>query len=255
MISLSEGIVLVTGPTGSGKTTTLYSALWEICNEQLNIMTIEDPVEYKLKGIGQIPIHPSIGLTFPKGLRHILRQDPDVIMVGEIRDPETAEIGIQAALTGHLVLTTLHTNDAPSALPRLIDMGIEPYLLSSTLIGVLAQRLVRKICPSCREGYVPTDDELMEIDLSREKLNGGKLYRGRGCPDCFYSGYKGRHGLYELLTLDSSFHPLIGRKADAAELRAHALEQGFVSLRKHGFHLIRSGLTTLAEVMRVTRKT
>lgn len=254
MISLSEGIVLVTGPTGSGKTTTLYSALWEIYNEEMNIMTIEDPVEYKLKGIAQISVHPKIGLHFATGLRHILRQDPDVVMIGEIRDSETAEISIQASLTGHLVLSTLHTNDAPAAIPRLIDMGIEPYLLSSTVIGVLTQRLVRKICQNCREGYLPSDKELLEFDLSKDKLNGGMIYRGKGCDHCFHTGYKGRHGIYELLTMDTGLQSLIAQKADAAELRTYALSQGMVSLRKHGSHLVRSGVTTLSEVLQVTRK-
>lgn len=254
MVSLSEGIVLVTGPTGSGKTTTLYSALWEIYNEEMNIMTIEDPVEYKLKGIAQIAVHPKIGLHFATGLRHILRQDPDIVMIGEIRDTETADIAIQASLTGHLVLTTLHTNDAPSAIPRLIDMGIEPYLLSSTIVGVLTQRLVRKVCPHCREGYFPSNEELDELELAREKLNGGMIYRGKGCDQCFGSGYKGRHGIYELLTMTEGLQSLIVKKADAAELRSYALANGMVSLRKHGAHLVRTGVTTLAEVLRVTRK-
>ncbi len=254
LISLSEGIVLVTGPTGSGKTTTLYSALWEIYNEEMNIMTIEDPVEYKLKGIAQIAVHPKIGLNFATGLRHILRQDPDVVMIGEIRDTETAEIAIQAALTGHLVLSTLHTNDAPAAIPRLVDMGIEPYLLSSTIVGVLAQRLVRKVCPNCREGYPPSDLELEELELSREKLNGGMIYRGKGCVQCFGSGYKGRHGIYELMPMDTSLQSLIAHKSDASELRQQALALGMVGLRKHGAHLVRSGITTLAEVLRMTRK-
>lgn len=254
MISLSEGIVLVTGPTGSGKTTTLYSGLWEIYNEEMNIMTIEDPVEYKLKGIAQIAVHPKIGLSFATGLRHILRQDPDVVMIGEIRDTETAEIAIQASLTGHLVLSTLHTNDAPSAIPRLIDMGIEPYLLSSTIVGVLTQRLVRKVCPHCREGYAPSEEELEELQLSREKLSGGMIYRGKGCSQCFGSGYKGRHGIYELMAMTSGLQSLIAKKTDATELRTYALSQGMISLRKHGSHLVRAGITTLPEVLRVTRK-
>lgn len=254
LISLSEGIVLVTGPTGSGKTTTLYSALWEIFNEEINIMTIEDPVEYKLTDIAQIAVHPKIGLTFAQGLRHILRQDPDVVMIGEIRDTETAEIAIQAALTGHLVLSTLHTNDAPSAIARLIDMGVEPYLLSSTVVGVLAQRLVRRVCPNCRERYTPHDDELYELNLSLDKLNGHALYRGRGCKECFGSGYKGRHGIYELMTITPQIRSQIAKSADATELRKLAMNGGMLTLRQHGAHLVRAGITTVAEVLRVSRK-
>lgn len=247
LITLSEGIVLVTGPTGSGKTTTLYSALWEIYDEEINIMTIEDPVEYKLRGIAQMAVHPKIGLNFAKGLRHILRQDPDVVMIGEIRDTETAEIAIQAALTGHLVFSTLHTNDAPSAIPRLIDMGIEPYLLSSTIVGVLAQRLVRCICPHCRERYSPTANELSEIGLE-----GGYLYRGKGCEHCFGSGYKGRHGIYELLPINPMIQSLIAKNGQVSELREAA--SNMISLRKHGAHLVRSGITTVAEILRVSKK-
>lgn len=254
LITLSEGIVLVTGPTGSGKTTTLYSALWEIYNEETNIMTIEDPVEYKLRGIAQIAVHPKIGLSFATGLRHILRQDPDVVMIGEIRDTETAEIAIQAALTGHLVFSTLHTNDAASAIPRLIDMGIEPYLLSSTIMGVLAQRLVRCVCPNCRERYIPLETELEEIGLKPEQLNGGFLYHGKGCEHCYGSGYKGRHGIYELLTIDSTLQSLIAKNADVSELRKSAIEKDMTMLRAHGAHLVRSGITTVAEVLRVSRK-
>ncbi len=254
LIAFSEGIVLVTGPTGSGKTTTLYSALWEIFNEELNIMTIEDPVEYKLKGIAQIGVHPKIGLTFAQGLRHILRQDPDVVMIGEIRDTETAEIAIQAALTGHLVLSTLHTNDAPSAIPRLIDMGVEPYLLSSTIVGVVAQRLVRRVCPNCRERYVPTEEELHELNLSLEKLNGHVLYRGRGCTHCFGSGYKGRHGIYELMVVSPQVRSQIAKQADSTELRKAAAQHGMMTLRQHGAHLVKTGITTVAEVLRVSRK-
>ena len=254
LISLSEGIVLVTGPTGSGKTTTLYSAVWEIFTEEMNIMTIEDPIEYKLKGIAQIAVHPKIGLTFAQGLRHILRQDPDVVMIGEIRDTETAEIAIQAALTGHLVLSTLHTNDAPAAIPRLIDMGIEPYLLSSTVVGVLAQRLVRRVCPNCRERYTPNDEELHELNLTSDKLNGHALYRGRGCRECYGSGYKGRHGIYELMTITPQLRSQIAKNVDASELRKLAISQGMLTLRQHGAHLVRAGITTVSEVLRVSRK-
>ncbi|MCH9611109.1 MAG: Type II secretion system protein E [Chlamydiales bacterium] len=254
MIALPEGIVLVTGPTGSGKTTTLYSALTDTYNEEKNIMTIEDPVEYKLKGIGQIAVHPKIGLNFATGLRHILRQDPDLVMIGEIRDQETAEIAIQAALTGHMVFSTLHTNDAASAIPRLIDMGIEPYLLSSSIVAVLAQRLVRKVCRFCRDRYIPTDKELQQLGLSREKLNGGVLYKGNGCAKCHNSGYKGRHGIYELLTVDTAMQSAIAKGATAAQLREVAKQKGMLFLVEHGAHLVRAGVTTTSEVLRVSRR-
>lgn len=254
LIALSEGIVLVTGPTGSGKTTTLYSAICEIFNQETNIMTIEDPVEYKLQGIAQIGVHHKIKLDFSTGLRHILRQDPDVIMIGEIRDRETAEIAIQAALTGHLVLSTLHTNDAPSAITRLVDMGIEPFLLSSSIVGVLAQRLVRTICPFCRETYEPIERELAELDLNCSDLMGSVLYRGKGCSQCFGSGYKGRHGIYELMTVDSHIETQIAKHAEAAVLRKLARKQGLISLREHGAHLVRAGMTTVSEILRATRK-
>src|SRR5581483_5229369 len=204
LIRLSEGIVLVTGPTGSGKTTTLYSALSEVNSSEMNIMTIEDPPEYKLQGMAQIGVNPKIHLTFATGLRHILRQDPDIIMIGEIRDKETAEIAIQASLTGHLVFSTLHTNDAPSALTRLVDMGVEPYLLTSSVVGILAQRLVRMICPLCRVNYIPADQELKELGIKRSCLLDGQLSRGQGCAHCFGSGFKGRHGIYELLPVTST---------------------------------------------------
>jgi general secretion pathway protein E len=238
----SEGILLVTGPTGSGKTTTLYSALSEINSSEMNIMTIEDPVEYKLPGMAQIGVNPTIHLDFPRGLRHILRQDPDVIMVGEIRDKETADVAIQASLTGHLVFSTLHTNDAPSALTRLVEMGIEPYLLSSSVIGVLAQRLVRLICPHCKVGYEPSQRELEE-----------KLYRGEGCVHCFGSGYKGRHGIYELMPINTAIKRQIVRSADALELQKVAIASGMETLRQEGSYLVQEGLTTSREVLRATR--
>jgi general secretion pathway protein E len=253
LISFPEGILLVTGPTGSGKTTTLYSAICEIYDEQTNIMTIEDPVEYNLKGIAQIGVKPKINLTFAAGLRTILRQDPDIIMIGEIRDVETAEIAIQAALTGHLVLSTLHTNDAPSAITRLVDMGIEPYLLSSTIIGVAAQRLVRKICPDCKVPYEPSDQELKNVGLSREELINGHLYKGEGCAACFGSGYRGRHGLYELMTINNAIKRQIVKSPDAVVLRQIALDTGMVSLLAHGADIVKQGITTLAEVLRVSR--
>lgn len=249
LISLSEGIVLVTGPTGSGKTTTLYSAISEINSSEINIMTIEDPVEYKLQGMAQIGVNPKIHLDFSTGLRHILRQDPDVIMIGEIRDKETAEIAIQASLTGHLVFSTLHTNDAPSALTRLVDMGIEPYLLTSSIAGVLAQRLVRTICPSCRVAYEPSASELRDLGVTEPAL----FYQGVGCERCYGCGYKGRHGIYELMTVSSSIKRQLLKSADAAQLRLEALSNGMVSLRSEGAYLVLEGLTTSAEVLRVSR--
>lgn len=253
LINMPEGIVLVTGPTGSGKTTTLYSAIADLYNDEINVMTIEDPVEYNLRGIAQIAVHHKINLDFARGLRHILRQDPDVVMIGEIRDAETAEIAIQAALTGHLVLSTLHTNDAPSAITRLVDMGVEPYLLSSSVIGVLAQRLVRRICSSCKEPYKPTMADLASIGLDPEKLDDGNVFRGAGCPACFGLGFKGRHGAYELLTVDNETRKQIVRSPDAVVLREIAIKAGMISLREHGAELVRQGITTIAEVLRVTR--
>ncbi len=253
LIDRPEGIVLVTGPTGSGKTTTLYSAISEINEPDLNIITVEDPVEYKISGISQMNVNPRIDLTFAKGLRHILRQDPDVIMIGEIRDRETAEIAIQASLTGHLVFSTLHTNDAPSALTRLADMGIEPYLLASSIVGVVAQRLVRRICASCKMSYVPSDEELKELGISRESLIGGVLHRGSGCPSCFETGYKGRFALYELMTVSSKMKAQVLKSQDAEELRKVALSQGMRSLFENGVEWVLEGSTTGAEVLRVTR--
>jgi len=253
LIAVPEGIILVTGPTGSGKTTTLYSAICEMYNEETNIMTIEDPVEYNLKGIAQIGVQPKIKLSFATGLRHILRQDPDIIMIGEIRDRETAEIAIQASLTGHLVLSTLHTNDAPSAITRLVDMGIEPYLLSSTVIGILAQRLVRRICPDCKKTYTPTDRELQNLGLDRSTLIDGKIFHGEGCSSCFNSGYKGRHAIYELMVVNNELKKQIVKSPDSIELRRIALNSGMESLLTHGSELVRTGVTTVAEVLRVSR--
>lgn len=253
LIELPEGIILVTGPTGSGKTTTLYSGICELYNDETNIMTIEDPVEYNLKGIAQIGVQHKIKLDFATGLRHILRQDPDIIMIGEIRDVETASIAIQAALTGHLVLSTLHTNDAPSAVTRLVDMGIEPYLLSSSLVGVLAQRLVRRICPDCKTPYSPSDKELESIGLTESDLPNGAVYKGEGCSHCFGSGYKGRHGLYELMVVNNPIKKQIVKSPDAVEIRRISLESGMSTLYEHGRELVRQGVTTISEVLRVTK--
>lgn len=253
LIATPEGILLVTGPTGSGKTTTLYSSICEMYNEETNIMTIEDPVEYNLKGIAQIGVQTKIKLTFATGLRHILRQDPDIIMIGEIRDTETANIAVQASLTGHLVLSTLHTNDAPSAITRLVDMGVEPYLLSSTIVGVLAQRLVRRICPECKVPYHPTDRELQNLGLNRTELTDEHLFEGKGCQACFGSGYKGRLGIYELMVVNNEIKKQIVKSPDAIQLRHIALENGMISILAHGSDLARRGVTTVSEVLRVTR--
>lgn len=235
LIGQPHGIVLVTGPTGSGKTTTLYAALQRLDAQQLNIMTVEDPIEYELPGIGQTQVNAKIELTFAKALRAILRQDPDVIMIGEIRDQETAQIAIQASLTGHLVLATLHTNDAASAVTRLTDMGVEPFLLSSSLLGVLAQRLVRKLCPHCRQ-----QDELGE-------------WHPVGCEHCGHSGYAGRTGIHELLVADDSLRALVHNQAAEADVRAAALAGGMVLMREDGERLVRDGTTSREELLRVTR--
>ena len=250
MIRRPHGMVLVTGPTGSGKTTTLYAALDKINRPDLKIITVEDPVEYQLKRVNQIPVKPKIGLSFAAGLRHIVRQDPDVIMVGEIRDLETAEIAIQAALTGHLVFSTLHTNDASSAVTRLQDMGCEPYLFSSVLNGVLAQRLVRRICPVCRVPKAADAAELASLGVA--STGAEVLFHGKGCDECRGTGYRGRIGIYELLRVTESIRSLIVRKAPAAEIRREAIAQGMVTLREDGWARACAGLTTLAEILRVT---
>jgi len=246
-ISKQNGIILVTGPTGSGKTTTLYASLLKLNTEESNIITIEDPVEYQLKGIGQMQVNPKIGLTFASGLRSILRQDPDIIMVGEIRDRETADIAIHASLTGHLVLSTLHTNDAPGAITRLIDMGIEPFLVASSLICVLAQRLVRTICPYCKEAYTPMEEEIVylgQID---------KLYRGRGCNRCLGKGYLGRTGIYEFLKITPEIRSMIVEKKDARSIKEMAIRTGCRTLQDNAFEKVRDGTTTIEEVLRVTQ--
>jgi general secretion pathway protein E len=252
LINQPNRIVLVTGPTGSGKTTTLYAALDKINAPEKKIITIEDPVEYQLKGVNQIAVRPKIGLTFASGLRHIVRQDPDVIMVGEIRDLETAEISIQAALTGHLVFSTLHTNDAPGAITRLQDMGVEPYLLASVLSGILAQRLVRRICQSCRVRHEPDPADLLAIGVSDTR--GAELYRGEGCEACRKTGYKGRVGIYELFVITEEIRSLILRRAATNEIRRAAMDGGMITLREDGWAKARAGLTTVEEILRVTQE-
>ncbi len=253
LIQRPNGIVVVTGPTGSGKTTTLYSCLREINKTELKIITAEDPVEYDISGIMQINTKPKIGLTFAKCLRHILRQDPDVIMVGEIRDKETAEIAIQAALTGHLVFSTLHTNDAPGAITRLLDMGIAPFLITSTLSASLAQRLLRTICPDCKEPYQPTEKELSQVGLTKAQANGKKFYRGKGCKSCKNLGYKGRVGIFEFFVLDDELISLILQRKSAQVLKEAAAKKGMRSLREAGLQKIYQGLTTFEELISQTQ--
>ncbi len=255
-IKKNQGMILVTGPTGSGKSTTLYSALSEILSSEINIMTIEDPVEFKIERMAQISVNSKIDLSFAKGLRHILRQDPDVIMVGEIRDKETAEIAIQAALTGHLVLSTLHTNDAPSAIARLVDMGIEPYLISSSVLSIMAQRLVRTICQDCKRDDFMTKEEasLNHLKLPDKLFEAGpvKFSKGQGCPHCFGSGYKGRCGIYELMDVTSKIKRQILLSAESTEIKRIAQEEGMESLAQEGIKLALQGKTTIDEVLRIT---
>ena len=251
-LSRQNGIILVTGPTGSGKTTTLYAFLLKLNTEDRNIITVEDPVEYQLNGIGQMHINPKIGLTFATGLRSILRQDPDIMMVGEIRDLETAEIAIHASLTGHLVLSTLHTNDAPGAITRLIDMGIEPFLLASSIICVLAQRLVRVICPHCKEPYTPPKQELDYLSLQDPP---DMLFHGKGCDKCLGKGYMGRTGIYELLEITPDLRAMTGEKKDAQAIREAAVRSGFKDLQRDAIFKVVKGVTTVEEVLRVTHST
>jgi general secretion pathway protein E/type IV pilus assembly protein PilB len=250
LIELPHGIILVTGPTGSGKTTTLYSALNEIRDPTIKIITVEDPVEYQLPGISQIQVHSKIGMTFAAGLRSILRHDPDVVLIGEIRDGETATSAIQASLTGHLVFSTLHTNDAPGAFTRLVDMGVEPYLVASTVEGVLAQRLLRKLCPRCKK---PLDLSTVDLPTDFPVQPEMTLYGPGGCRDCRDSGFSGRTGVHELLINDEEIRHLCNEQASTGTIRANAIKKGMVSLRMAGYRKMLSGLTALDEVMRITR--
>jgi len=252
IIRRPNGIVLVTGPTGSGKTTTLYAALNELNSIEDKVITTEDPVEYDIDGVIQIPINPTIGNTFAHCLRSILRQDPDKILVGEVRDLETAEIAVQASLTGHMVFSTLHTNDAPNTVTRLRDMGVPPFLITATLEAVLAQRLVRKICQGCREQTMPGTETLAELELTPDDVVGKKFYRGRGCPVCNNTGFKGRTGLFELMTLNDELRELINRGCSTGELRDLGLKQGMSTLRGSGLEKLYSGITTIEEVIRET---
>jgi general secretion pathway protein E len=253
LIRQSHGIILATGPTGSGKTTTLYACLSRINSPDKNIITIEDPIEYQLRGVGQMQVSPKIDLTFASGLRSILRQDPDVIMVGEIRDSETAEIAIQAALTGHLVFSTLHTNDSFGALTRLVDMGIEPFLVASSVMAVLAQRLVRVLCADCREPYRPPASELNRIGLASAQLN-GTIYRSKGCRACRNTGYRGRSAVHELMVVDDDVRELVMKKADASSIRRVCTSKGMKVLRQDGAERVMAGQTTIEELLRVTQE-
>jgi len=254
LVNSSGGIILVTGPTGSGKTTTLYASLAEIDNEARNIITIEDPVEYKLSGYSQIEVKPKVGLTFANALRSVLRQDPDVIMVGEMRDTETAQIAIQSALTGHLVFSTVHTNSAPATITRLIDMGIEPFLVSSSIIGVLAQRLVRRICPDCRKSYQPHPEQLRELgikEVSFRKLD-RRFFRGDGCDNCRQTGYRGRIGIHELLVMSEGVKNTILESSDSDTIKKQGLREKMITLRRDGVNKILHGLTTAEEILSIT---
>lgn len=251
VISQTNGIILITGPTGSGKSTTLYSILKELNKESVNIMTAEDPIEYELEGISQTQVQEKIGLTFANILRTMLRQDPDIIMVGEIRDQETARIAIQAALTGHLVLSTLHTNDAPSAVTRLIDMGIDPYLITSSVRAVIAQRLVRVVCENCKTAYTPSIDVLEDLKLDISQLKNRKLFKGEGCEQCVHTGYQGRTGIYEFMKMTTAIQRGVLKGLDSESLKEIALKEGMITLLEYGKRKIIDGITTPEEVLRV----
>ncbi|MDP7035729.1 MAG: type II secretion system ATPase GspE [Planctomycetota bacterium] len=251
----NHGIIFVTGPTGSGKTTTLYACLARINSPDKNIMTIEDPIEYHLGGISQIQVNQKAGLTFASGLRSLLRQDPDIMMVGEVRDEETARIAIQSSLTGHLVFSTVHTNDSAGAVTRLIDIGIEPYLVSSSLVLSIAQRLVRRICDHCKEAYIPTQDELVDLGIEKDDLpEGGKLWHGRGCEKCLQTGYSGRTAIYEILPITEAVRQLIMRRASGSEIKQKALESDLITLRMDGVTKVLCGFTTAEEVLSTTQR-
>ncbi|MCP4744941.1 MAG: type II secretion system ATPase GspE [Desulfobacteraceae bacterium] len=253
LVRAPNGIILVTGPTGSGKTTTLYSILSSINTPDINIITIEDPVEYQLRGIGQIQVNPKIELTFARGLRSIVRQDPDVILVGEIRDKETAEIAVQSALTGHLVFSTLHTNDSASAITRMVDIGVEPFLISSSVLAVIAQRLVRVLCEHCKEGYKP-DMTVQALGIRPDRVSKYTFYRAKGCDQCNNTGYRGRIGIYEILIMNSKLKAMIQHTFDAFQIKQEALKSGLVTLRRDGIEKVLNGITTIEEVVRVTQK-
>ncbi len=253
LIQSPYGIILVTGPTGSGKTTTLYAALSTINRPEINIITIEDPIEYSIDGVGQIQVNPKIDLTFATGLRSIVRQDPDVILVGEIRDRETAEIAIQSSLTGHLVFSTLHTNDAASAVTRLIDMGIEPFLVTSSVVAIIAQRLVRVLCPHCKEVYTPDEETLASLGLATSMRRSNTFYRKKGCNLCMQTGFRGRTAIFEILVVDDAIKRLVLKTSDANQISELAIHQGMITLQQDGIQKVLAGITTTEEVLRVTR--
>ncbi|MGC9329609.1 MAG: GspE/PulE family protein, partial [Candidatus Hinthialibacter sp.] len=254
LISVPHGIVLVTGPTGSGKTTTLYATLSKLNKMENKILTIEEPIEYHLHGIVQVQVVSKIGLSFANVLRSFLRQDPDIILVGETRDHETAEIAIQSALTGHLVFTTLHTNDAPGAVTRLVDMGVEPYLVSSSVIGIVAQRLMRRICPSCKEEYKPDSDILRGLGITGPEYDNAKFYRGRGCEDCKFLGYRGRVAIYEIMKMTEDIRELTVERVPASQIKRLALKNGMKTLRMNALEKVLEGTSTIEELVRVTQE-
>jgi len=254
LLNRSHGVIFVTGPTGSGKSTTLYAALNRINSSEKNIMTIEDPIEYQLEGISQMQVSTKKGMNFANSLRHVLRQDPDIIMVGEVRDIETARMAIQSSLTGHLVFSTLHTNDSAGAVSRLLDLGVEPYLVSSSLIAIMAQRLVRKVCPDCRQVTEPSPHELRELGIGETSTESrGKFFTGAGCDKCFETGYRGRTGIYELMLINEEIQNLIYKRESAGTIKRAALEAGLQTLRMDGARKVLAGATTIAEVLRVTQ--
>jgi len=254
LVKSPNGIILITGPTGSGKTTTLYAILSSINKPEINIITIEDPVEYQLKGISQIQVNPKINLTFARGLRSIVRQDPDIILIGEVRDKETAEIAVQSALTGHLVFSTLHTNDSASAITRLVDIGIEPFLISSSVIAVAAQRLIRVLCSYCKEATEPDYIALEGLGVSPDKFKDGKIYKAKGCEKCLNTGYRGRIGIFEIMVLNSHLKSLILKTYDSNLIKKEALNQNMITLRQDGIQKVLDGITTIEEVLRVTQR-
>ncbi|MBN1932893.1 MAG: type II secretion system ATPase GspE [Desulfobacterales bacterium] len=254
LVKSPNGIILITGPTGSGKTTTLYAILSSINKPDINIITIEDPVEYQIKGISQIQVNPKIDLTFARGLRSIVRQDPDVILIGEIRDRETAEIAVQSALTGHLVFSTLHTNDSAGAITRLVDIGVEPFLISSSVLAVAAQRLVRVLCSNCKQPYTPDDTDLKSIGISPLQIKGHTVYRAAGCEKCFQSGYRGRMGIFEIMILNRNLKRLIIKTYDSNQIKNEALKYNMATLRQDGINKVLNGHTTIEEVLRVTQR-
>ena len=253
LLNRSHGVIFVTGPTGSGKSTTLYACLNRINSAEKNVITIEDPIEYQLEGISQIQVASKKGMTFATSLRHVLRQDPDVIMVGEVRDIETARMAIQSSLTGHLVFSTLHTNDSAGAVSRLLDLGVEPYLVSSSLIAIIAQRLVRKVCPDCRKSVKPSPVDLRELGLSKMEEDSGEFFAGTGCERCFQTGYRGRTGIYEMMLIDSEIQNLIYKKESAGAIKRNALDAGLKTLRMDGARKVLDGITSVSEVLRVTQ--